>query len=84
MWAVICRTLARNEYCHHNLVFVHGHHVYVYMYSKTQRFSTVYVHKELSLVQLDTFLVQGAYCLQYKHLAKALSMVVMLHSYISM
>ena len=42
------------------------------------RFSKVYMHKELNFVWLNPFLAQGVYCLQYKHPAKALSMVVML------
>ena len=47
--------------------------------SKNSRFSA---HKESSLIWLDHFLVQGIYHLQYKHPAKALSMDVMLHSYL--
>ena len=50
--------------------------------SRNSRFSAEYVHKESSLVWPDPFLVQGVYCLQYKHPAKAvkaLSMVIMLH-----
>ena len=49
---------------------------------KNSRFSAVYVHKEPSLVWPDPFLVQGVYHLQYTHPAKALSMVIMLRSYV--
>ena len=70
-----------SRYCHYSLVFVHGHHVYTCIcteVSKNSRFSTVYVHKESSLVWLDPFLARGVYRLQYKHPAKAPSMVIML------
>ena len=51
--------------------------------SRNSRFSAVYVHKESSLIWLDPFLVQGVYRLQYKHPAKALSMIGMLRSYLN-
>ena len=50
--------------------------------SKNSRFQAVYVHKKSSLIWQDPFLAQGVYCLRYKHLAKALSMVIMLRSYL--
>ena len=50
--------------------------------SKNSRFSTVYVHKETNLVWPDPLIVQGVYRLQYKHPAQALSMLIMLHSYL--
>ena len=50
--------------------------------SKNSRISAVYVHKESSLVHLGPFLAQGVHYLQYKHPAKALSTIVVLHSYL--
>ena len=51
--------------------------------SKNSRFSTVYVPKEkASLVLLGPFLAQGVHYLQYKHPAKALSMIFVLHGYL--
>ena len=52
--------------------------------SITLRFSKAYtyVHKESSLIWPNSFLAQGVYHLQYQHPAKALSMVVRLHSYL--
>ena len=50
--------------------------------SKNLRFFAVYLHKETSLAWLDRFLVLGIYCFLYKHPAKSLSMVIMLHSYL--
>ena len=49
---------------------------------KNSRFSAIYAHKESSLLWPDPFLAQGVYRLQYKHPAKALSMVIMLRSYL--
>ena len=59
---------------------MHGHHgtckcIGVFIKS---RFSAVYVDKESSLVRPEPFLAQGIYCLQYKDMAKVLSMVIML------
>ena len=42
----------------------------------------MYVDKESALAWPDPFLAQGIYCLQYKHPAKVLSIVVMLYSYL--
>ena len=50
--------------------------------SKNSRFSTVYVHKESNLTWPDSILAQDVYRLQCKYLAKALTMAVMLHSYL--
>ena len=52
--------------------------------SINSRFSKAYtyVHKKSSLVWPDSFLAQGVYRLQYQHPAKALSVVVMLCSYL--
>ena len=50
--------------------------------SKNSRFFAVYLHKESSLVRLDSFLAQGIYRLQYKHPTKVLSVVIMLSSYL--
>ena len=55
-----------NEYRHYSLVFVHGHHMYVYIYVqewlRTQdSLQYSYAHKESSLIRLDPFLVQGDY-----------------------
>ena len=46
--------------------------------SKNSGLSAVYEHRETSLVWLYPFLVHDIYCLQYKHPAKPLSMVIML------
>ena len=50
--------------------------------SRNSRFSAVYAYKKSSLIWLDPFLVQGVYRFQYKQLAKVLSMVIILHSYL--
>ena len=49
--------------------------------SKNSRFSAVYAQRIQSHMARP-FIVRGVYHLQYKHPAKALSMVIMLHSYL--
>ena len=61
---------------------MHGNHVYVYMYRSVSRFFAVYVHKESSLVWPGPFIAQDVYRLQYMHPAMALSMVIILCSYL--
>ena len=64
---------------------MHGHHMYVYVYRSVQELKVlhnIYVYNESSLIWPDPFLMQGIYQLQYKQPAKALSMVVMLCSYL--
>ena len=70
--AIICLTLAKST-----VIII----LYLCMIT-TCRFSVVHVHKESSLVWPDSFIAQGVYHLQYKHPTKALSMVIMLHSYL--
>ena len=82
---IISRTLVMSSTIIRSLVFMHGHHVYVYMYKRIQELKilcSVCAQRIYSLVWLDPFLAQGVYCLQYKHLAKALSMGIMLCSYL--
>ena len=81
--SVICRTITMSTV----IIVLYSYMVTIGMcictgVSKNSRFSTVYVRKEYSLVWLDPFLAQGVYRLQYKHLAKALSMIIMLCSYL--
>ena len=69
-----------NDYRHYSLVFLHGHHVHMYMYRNVLRtqdpLQYMCIKNLVSYDWSDPFLAQDVYHLQYRFPAMPIAMIV--------